>query len=144
VAGMIGNSELFLDQMGDSPAGPQRGLKTQPLGTLLEQFHQMLLIEGAEQRLAPGSAGFTERQLPSDQILFPPAAHRLVADLQPTAVSLLLNSSPNSFTALPAPGNRAVRLVDFPYQLEPAKPRKVPLYFAGLSKSLILSTFNGH
>ena len=82
---MIGNSELFLDQMGDSPAGPQRGLKTQPLGTLLEQFHQMLLIEGAEQRLAPGSAGFTERQLPSDQILFPPAAHRLVADLQPTA-----------------------------------------------------------
>jgi hypothetical protein len=82
---MIGNAELFFDQMGNPPAGPQRCFKTQPLGTLLEQLHQTLLIVGVEQRLAPGSSGFVERRLPTGRILLPPPAHGLVADLQPTA-----------------------------------------------------------
>ena len=38
VPGVIGDTELLLDQVGYAPAGPQRRLVTQPLGALLEQL----------------------------------------------------------------------------------------------------------
>src|SRR2546425_1653486 len=60
VAGVIRNSKLPLDQMPDSPQGPQRGLVAQRLRSVQQAMLQPLQVLFPQTRLAPRPPGFLQ------------------------------------------------------------------------------------
>jgi hypothetical protein len=99
VAAVVLDTEVLFNQVGHPFTSPQRRLITQFFGPFFQQFHQpyfLLLAEAWQPACAPG---LTKCLFASLLVLFPPAAHRLIADFQAApnvAVVQLLAKQPDS------------------------------------------------
>src|SRR6204780_699855 len=83
MAGMILNTEFAFDQVGNSPAGPQRRCVAERFRASFQQLAEALQIRFAQLRLAAHASGLPQRLLSALVVLLRPPAHRLAADFQP-------------------------------------------------------------
>src|SRR6202050_52352 len=83
MTGMILNTEFAFDQVGNSPAGPQRRCVAERFRASFQQLAEALQIRFAQLRLAAHASGLPQRFLAALVVLPPPPAPRLAADFQP-------------------------------------------------------------
>src|SRR5580693_4601983 len=83
MTGMILNTEFAFDQVGNSPAGPQRRCVAERFRASFQQLAEALQIRFAQLRLAAHASGLLQRLLAALVVLLRPPAHRLAADFQP-------------------------------------------------------------
>src|SRR5580658_2562278 len=83
MAGMVLNTEFAFDQVGNSPAGPQRRCVAERFRASFQQLAEALQIRFAQLRLAAHASGLPQRLLAALVVLLRPPAHRLAADFQP-------------------------------------------------------------
>src|SRR5580700_5340385 len=83
MTGMILNTEFAFDQVGNSPAGPQRRCVAERFRASFQQLAEALQIRFAQLRLAAHASGLPQRLLAALVVLLRPPAHRLAADFQP-------------------------------------------------------------
>src|ERR1700691_480960 len=83
MTGMILNTEFAFDQVGNSPAGPQRRCVAERFRASFQQLAEALQIRFAQLRLAAHASGLLQRVLAALGVLLRPPAHRLAADFQP-------------------------------------------------------------
>src|SRR5580700_8727651 len=83
MTGKILNTEFAFDQVGNSPAGPQRRCVAERFRASFQQLAEALQIRFAQLRLAAHASGLLQRLLAALVVLLRPPAHRLAADFQP-------------------------------------------------------------
>src|ERR1700733_2211634 len=102
MTGMILNTEFAFDQVGNSPAGPQRRCVAERFRASFQQLAEALQIRFAQLRLAAHASGLLQRLLAALVVLLRPPAHRLAADFQPNRdfglVEISLLQQSNSFS----------------------------------------------
>ena len=140
---MITDLEISLDQVGHALTGPQRGFITQSLGALVEQAGQAGSIGLIQTGKSAGAAGTLKCHVTACLLLLPPAANRLVADLQTTtdcavveALVKQLDRSKPTFLQCHKVAFHASRIAHT--GIRRYWTQIVPLYYAGFSNLPIL------